>query len=76
MFQSNLHLKSTKTGDEVRTDICARGFWMKGQEAFFDVMIFDPNALRYFNQTMQQCYDNNENEKKRNYNERIISVDN
>ena len=25
---------------------------------------------------MQQCYAKNENEKKRNYNERIISVDN
>ena len=72
----SFHLKSTKTGDEARTDICARGFWIKGQQAFFDVRVFDPNASRYFNQTMQQCYAKNENEKKRNYNERIISVDN
>ena len=27
----NFKLRSTKTGDESRTDICARGFWIKGQ---------------------------------------------
>ena len=42
----SFHLKSTKTVDEARTDICARGFWIKGQQAFFDVRVFDPNASR------------------------------
>ena len=72
----NFELKSTKTGAEIRTDIRARGFWTKGQQAFFDVRVFDPNASSHLNQTMQQCYAKNENEKKRNYNERIMKVDN
>ena len=37
----NFKLKSTKTGDESRTDIYARGFWIKGQQEFFDVRVFD-----------------------------------
>ena len=69
-------LKTSKTGNEVRTDIAARGFWIKGQRAFFDVRVFDPNASRYLKQTMQQSYAKNESEKKRNYNERILNVDN
>ena len=70
------HHKAAKTGDECRPDIHARGFWINGQQAFFDVRVFDPSASMYANQTMQQCFAKNEKEKKRNYNERIINVDN
>jgi hypothetical protein len=69
-------LKSTKTGDETRTDIRARGFWIKGQQAFFDVRVFDPNASSYLNQSIPQCYAKHEKEKKRNYNQRILDIDN
>ena len=68
--------KTAKTGDECRPDIRARGFWINGQQAFFDVRVFDPSASRYANQTMQQCFAKNEKEKKRNYNDRVINVDN
>ena len=60
----------------MRPDIRARGFWINGQQAFFDVRVFDPSASRYANQTMQQCFAKNEKEKKRNYNDRVINVDN
>ena len=33
--------------DEARTDISARRFWIRGQRAFFDMGVFDPNAQRY-----------------------------
>lgn len=69
-------LKSVKTGDDYRPDIRARDFWINGQQAFFDVRVFDPTASRYSNQTLQQSFISNENEKKRNYNSRILSVDN
>ena len=68
--------KTAKTGEECRPDIRARGFWINGQQAFFDVRVFDPTALRYINQNIQQCFVKNENEKKRNYNNRIMNVDN
>ena len=70
------HQQGRKSGDECRPDIRARGFWINGQQAFFDVRVFDPSASMYANQTMQQCFAKNEKEKKRNYNERIINVDN
>lgn len=69
-------LESVKKGDDVRTDVRARGFWTKGQQAFFDVRVFDPNASRHLQHTLQQCYAKNEAEKKRQYNTRINKVDN
>ena len=68
--------KSTKTSDEARLDIKARGFWVKGQYAFFDIRVFDPNALRYFNQSLTKSYTSNETEKKRHYNDRVLEVEN
>ena len=44
--------------------------------AFLDVWVFHPNALMYANQAITQSYAKNQNEKKRNYNERILTVDN
>ena len=38
--------KTAKTNDEVRLDIRARSFWVSGQNAFFHVRVFDPNAQR------------------------------
>ena len=68
--------KSTKTANESRLDIKARGFWLKGQNAFFDIRVFDPNALRYFNINLQKSYSRNEMEKKRHYNDRVLEVEN
>ena len=56
-------------------DINTRGFWERGQQAFFGLWVFDPNACRYRNKFLQQCYVMNEQEKKRTYNERILQID-
>ena len=37
--------------------------------------VFDPNACRYLNKSLQKCHIINENEKKRGYIERVIQVD-
>ena len=66
---------TTKTGDEVRLDIKARGFWVKGQDAFFDVRVFNPNASRYLTQSLQTCYARNEREKKKAYSQRVLQVE-
>ena len=39
-----LHGRTTNRSNEARLDIRARGFWEKGQQAFFDVRVFDTNA--------------------------------
>ena len=35
---------STNTAPDARTDIRARGFWTRAQDAFFDVRVFHPEA--------------------------------
>ena len=65
---------SNKLG-QARVDISARGFWLTGQVAFFDVRVFIPTAKRYVNQELRKSYEVNEKEKKRQYNERILQVE-
>ena len=43
-----------KVSVEARADISARGFWFRGQRAFFDVRVFDPNAQRHGNKTLKR----------------------
>ena len=61
---------STATGNEVRLDVCAHGFWQAGQMAFLN-----PNTRRYAKQELSKTYQLNEKEKKRLYNERIMQVE-
>jgi hypothetical protein len=67
--------KTANSSNEARLDVSANGFWVKGQKVFIDVRVFDPNALRYNNQNLAQCYSRNKSEKKRSYNERVLHVD-
>ena len=68
--------KTANRGNESRLDVSANGFWMKGQKAFFDVRVFNHNALRYGNQNLKKSLMKNEEEKKRHYNERVLEVEN
>ena len=65
----------TATGNKVRLDICARGFWEVGQAAFFDVRILNPNASRYAILELLRSYEINEKERKKYYNERIMQTE-
>ena len=62
-------------GREVRLDVSASGFWVRGQRVFCDVRVFDPNAQRHHNTELRKCYQKNEIEKKRKYSERILEVE-
>ena len=66
---------STITSDEARTDIAARGVWIKGQMAYFDVRVFNPTAKTYLKSDISSAHNINEREKKRSYNKRILRVD-
>ena len=65
----------SNNSNETRVDIRTQGFWERGQQAFFDLMVFDPNAWRYRSKSLQHCYVMNEHEKKRAYNEIILEID-
>ena len=50
------------------------GFWCSGQKVLFDIRVFNPIASRYRNTPLSKCYTINENEKKKQYNERVLQV--
>ena len=56
-------------------DIAARGVWVKGQMAYFDVRVFNPTAKSYLNSDLTTAHKINEQTKKRSYNKRVLSVD-
>ena len=66
--------RTANTTNEARLDIRARGVWERGQQAFLDLRVFDPNTFRYLNKSFQQCHVMNEQERKRTYNERILQI--
>ena len=67
--------KTANHQDIARLDISANGFWVKGQKTIVDLRVFDPNAARYMNQNLKQCYAKNEMEKKGHYNQRVLEVE-
>ena len=50
--------------DEARSDISARGFWSRGQRAFFDIRVFDPNAQRHQNKMLKEMLRTKRTRKK------------
>ena len=67
---------ATNRSREARLDVSTTSFWIAGQKAFFDIRVFDLNAQRYSNLELAKCYSMNEIEKKRQYNERVLQVEN
>ena len=70
-----LNETTANSSDEARVDVAARGFWISGQKAFFDIRVFNPLAKRYRNSKVSNACRMNEIEKKRQYNERILKVE-
>ena len=60
---------------DARLDIHARGFWERQRSAFFDVRVCHPNADSYLEQNPEQIYRQHESEKKRQYADRVIEVE-
>ena len=64
------------TGEQLNAGaVSARGFWVKGQRAFFDIRVFNPYAQRYSTQCVKSSYVINEKEKKCQYNRRILEIE-
>ena len=62
-------------GDNARPDIRARGVWRDGQNAFFDVRMTNTNANSQKHMTTDKVLLKHEQEKKRQYNRRIMNVE-
>ena len=61
--------------DQARADVSARVFWIKGQIAYCDVRVFNPIAKCHLNKSLPSVHKKNENEKKRQYNQRILQIE-
>ena len=48
--------RTTNISNEARVNIKSRGSWVRDQQAFFDVRVFDPNANWYLNKALPRCY--------------------
>ena len=57
--------KTANTTDDARVDVSARGFWVRGQKAFFDVRIFNPTAKSYSAQTLSECSTQEKRKRKK-----------
>lgn len=66
---------TANVSNDARVDISARGFWTRGQRAFFDVRIFNPMAQCHRNLSLEAAHRRNEGEKTRAYAERVQNVD-
>ena len=62
-------------GPDARLDIHARGFWERQRSAFFDVRVYHLNADSYRDLNPKQIYKKHENDKKRQYAERVMEIE-
>ena len=68
-------LASTSTEDHARLDISARGVWSPMERVFIDVRVTHPNTQTNGSKSLRQIYKEQEREKKRKYNQRVIEVE-
>ena len=69
---------STRTAnlrDDARLDIRTRGFWRAGQNAFFDVRVTNAESNSQANTSVQSILRTHEQNKKREYNQRVIEIE-
>ena len=60
---------------KARLDVSAVGIWSQMERTFVDVRILHPNSPSYLDKTPEQLYRQHEQEKKRDYNNRVLQVE-
>ena len=65
----------TKTEDNARLDVSARGIFSSHERTFFDVRITNPNAPSNRSLSIAAVYEKHEKEKMRAYNDRVLQVE-
>ena len=71
----SLTRRSANAQDDSRVDIRCRGFWCPGQDAFFDVRVFNPLAASNCNTPLSSVFRGHEQEKHREYDQRIREIE-
>ena len=69
-------LASANTSNDACLDVKALGgFWSRGQDAYFDVRLFYPNASSYRSLSLPFVYKCHEDVKKREYGHRVRDIE-
>ena len=63
------------TTHKIKTWLRSRVFLGRGQQVFFDKRVFEAHAERHLNSSLPQYYLQNEKEKKRQQNERVLQIE-
>ena len=63
------------SADRAAPDISSRGLWSTFERTFFDVRVLHPNAPSYRSSDVSALYRKHEEEKRRKYNSRVITVE-
>ena len=67
--------RGANASDRARVDICALGFWLPLNRAFFDVRVVNPLAQTNAAKKIPDMYHLHESAKKHEYNARILQVE-
>ena len=67
--------KFSNTSNQARADVSARGLWINGQTAFCDARVSNSLARWHLHHSHPAVQKKNENEKKREYNHRILQLE-
>ena len=67
--------RTANTAQGARLDIKARNFWRQGQDAYFDVRVTHVNAKSQAHKSTASIFKKHEENKKREYNERVMEVE-
>ena len=70
-----MNLRSAATSSDPRLDVKAGGFWSLGETAFFDVRVTHVNSKTNQGKPAAAMFKEQESEKKRNYQQRVLEVD-
>ena len=72
---ANDNIVNGNVTEQARLDVSGIGVWSPMEKSFLDVRVIHPNSRSYMNKSINQLYRENEMEKKRAYNERVIQVE-
>ena len=71
----NVLIDSSNVAEKARLDVSAIGIWSPMERTFLDVRVVHPNSPSYQGKQINKIYDQNEKDKKRTYNQRIVQVE-
>jgi len=74
-IESSRYQQKGNNADKARLDVSCRGLWSTFEVTYGDVRIFNPRSDSYKDKTLPQLYKLHENEKKRQYMNRVLQVE-